>query len=190
MQIKLVRRGQLKHLRPLHPSCLYNTQVDMIGIRDSNPKQISPTGMSWLGRKPENNNGSSQAVMLHRKPTEQIEDNVSEGYFVLVSEESDVKEHPTNICFPSSSFFSHILLQFVQWSARTSAFLTRQSRYHMRHFLTGLLKRYSTQVLLKLIIHQASFSLRFIITKGLRFKSDHCCANSGVTGQGLANRKR
>lgn len=86
MQIKLARGGQLKHPRPLHPSCLYNTQVDMIGIRDSNPKQISPTGSSWLGRKPENNNGSSQAVMLHRKQTEQIEDNVSEGYFVLVSE--------------------------------------------------------------------------------------------------------
>lgn len=140
MQIILARGGQLKHPRPLHPSCLYNTQVDMIGIRDSNPKQISPTGSSWLGRKPANNNGSSRAVMLHRKQTELIEDNVSEGYFALVSEESDVKEHPTNICFLSSIIYSpHLLLQFVQRSARTSAFLTRQSRYHMRHFLTGLL---------------------------------------------------
>lgn len=34
----------------------------MLGIRDSNPKQISPTGSSQLGRKPENNNQSTQAL--------------------------------------------------------------------------------------------------------------------------------
>lgn len=47
----------------------------MIGIRDSNPKQISPTGLSQLGRKPENNNGFTQATMLQRK---QIWENISE----------------------------------------------------------------------------------------------------------------
>lgn len=59
----------------------------MIGIRYFNPIQMSPNGSSQFGRKPENNNGSTQAAMLQRK---QIWENIYEDHFVPNGGWSDV----------------------------------------------------------------------------------------------------
>lgn len=134
----------------------------MIGIRDSNPKQISPTGSSWLGREPEHNNGSTQAVMLQKK---QIEENVSEGDFVLAGVERRQRTctHPTSICFSPSILF--LTLLHYSFSKNISLPDTAKQEPHVCRYLASLLKGYSTSILLQLIIHKASFSERVIIVK-------------------------
>lgn len=115
----------------------------MIGIRDSNPKQIIPTDLSWLGRQPENNNRTTQAIMQQRK---QIGENFSEGCFILVGVERCQRActHPANV------FFSIYSLSSLQESAVSEADIGVPLPGQPLH-------RYSTSVLPQLIIHKAFF---------------------------------
>lgn len=144
MQIKSARGwggGEVsRSTPPTSPSCLYNIQVDMIGIRDSNPKQISPTGSSWLGREPENDNGSTQAAMLQRK---QIGENVSEGYFVLVRGGAMSKNMHTSHQYTFLSVYSPP--DPLSLSRKHISF-PDDARYHMCRYLAGLLEGCSISI--------------------------------------------